>query len=146
MRIWSIHPQYLDAKGLVALWRETLLAQKVLQGKTKGYRNHPQLIRFKNTDAPLEYIGSYLNHIWEEANRRGYSFDASKILKKLPAKSTKKIKVTEGQINYEIEHLLKKLKVRDIELYRQLKKEKSPLIHKLFKLIPGAVEDWEITL
>lgn len=37
MRIWSLHPSYLDAKGLVALWRETLLAQKVLLGATVGY-------------------------------------------------------------------------------------------------------------
>lgn len=37
MRLWSIHPRYLDTKGLVALWRETLLlAQAVLFGNTKG--------------------------------------------------------------------------------------------------------------
>ena len=41
MKLWSIHPKYLDAKGLVALWREALLAQKVLDGKTEGYKNHP---------------------------------------------------------------------------------------------------------
>jgi hypothetical protein len=29
-RIWSLHPKYLDARGLVALWREGLLAQAVL--------------------------------------------------------------------------------------------------------------------
>lgn len=32
MRLWSLHPSYLDAVGLVALWREGLLARKVLQG------------------------------------------------------------------------------------------------------------------
>ncbi|WP_368086417.1 pyrimidine dimer DNA glycosylase/endonuclease V [Nitrosomonas sp. Nm34] len=26
MRLWSIHPKYLDAKGLLALWREGLQA------------------------------------------------------------------------------------------------------------------------
>ena len=36
MRLWSLHPRYLDAKGLVALWREGLLAQAVLKGQTKG--------------------------------------------------------------------------------------------------------------
>lgn len=59
MRIWSVHPSLLDAKGLVACWRETLLAQKVLQGLTKGYKNHPQLDRFSNPPAqrlhPLFY-------------------------------------------------------------------------------------------
>jgi hypothetical protein len=33
MRLWSLHPEYLDANGLVALWREALLAQAFLQGK-----------------------------------------------------------------------------------------------------------------
>jgi Pyrimidine dimer DNA glycosylase len=47
MRIWSLHPQYLDRQGLTAAWREGLLAQKVLTGTTKGYRNHPQLRRFR---------------------------------------------------------------------------------------------------
>jgi hypothetical protein len=43
MRLWSLHPQYLDPQGLVALWREALLAQAVLRGKTRGYKHHPQL-------------------------------------------------------------------------------------------------------
>ena len=41
MRLWTLHPQYLDPRGLVALWREALLAQKVLLGRTRGYRAHP---------------------------------------------------------------------------------------------------------
>jgi hypothetical protein len=43
MRLWSVHPKYLDARGLVALWREGLLAQAVLRGRTSGYVRHPQL-------------------------------------------------------------------------------------------------------
>ena len=39
MRLWSLRPKYLDSQGLVALWREGLLAQAVLRGKTRGYRN-----------------------------------------------------------------------------------------------------------
>jgi len=79
MRIWSLHPKYLDAKGLVALWRETILAQKVLEGKTKGYKNHPQLNRFKNTDNPVGAIAVYLKYVAEEADKRGYNFDSNKI-------------------------------------------------------------------
>ena len=67
MRIWSLHPKYLDTKGLVALWRETLLAKQVLQNKTKGYRNHPQLNRFKNHSEPLEAINYYLSIVFKEA-------------------------------------------------------------------------------
>lgn len=144
MRIWSLHPQFLDSKGLVALWRETLLAQKVLQGKTKGYKNHPQLERFKNSNFPLEFIGSYLEHVWIEAQRRGYSFDYEKIQKKIPTSSRKKIKVTDEQIKYEIKHLSQKLKLRDPTFYNQLKKTKKILIHPIFREVPGPIEDWEI--
>ncbi|MFW9814044.1 MAG: pyrimidine dimer DNA glycosylase/endonuclease V, partial [Candidatus Thorarchaeota archaeon] len=79
MRLWSIHPKYLDTKGLVALWRESLLAQKVLQGKTKGYRHHPQLDRFKETEDPVAAIGMYLYHVHQESKVRGYNFQFSKI-------------------------------------------------------------------
>ena len=37
IRIWTLHPKYLDAKGLVAVWREALLAKHVLENKAKGY-------------------------------------------------------------------------------------------------------------
>ncbi|HLW43123.1 MAG TPA: pyrimidine dimer DNA glycosylase/endonuclease V, partial [Candidatus Acidoferrales bacterium] len=78
MRLWSLHPSHLDGKGLVALWREGLLAQNVLRGKTKGYRFHPQLNRFRATKKPVIAIGTYLRAVAEEAKSRGYSFDASK--------------------------------------------------------------------
>ncbi len=79
MRLWTIHPKYLDARGLVALWRETLLAQKVLQGETKGYRNHLQLIRFKEQTDPVAYVATYLRFIHQEAVSRGYNFDWTKL-------------------------------------------------------------------
>lgn len=79
MRIWSIHPKYLDAKGLVALWRETLLAKKVLEGQTRGYRNHPQLERFKQSENPLDKINHYLSSVYSEALEREYHFDKEKI-------------------------------------------------------------------
>jgi len=102
MRIWSLHPKYLDAKGLVALWRETLLARHVLLGKTKGYKNHPQLNRFKKVKNPVDAIDQYLDSVLKEALERGYNFDADKI-----SRSFKKIKinVTEGQMQFETGHL-----------------------------------------
>src|SRR5689334_16098762 len=108
MRIWSIHPKYLDTKGLVALWRETLLAKHVLEGKTKGYKNHPQLNRFKQLKEPLNSINYYLSVIHDEACNRQYSFDKDKVnwnFKK------SKLQVTTGQMNYEAKHLLQKLKL-----------------------------------
>jgi hypothetical protein len=143
MRLWSIHPKYLDAKGLVAVWREALLAQKVLEGKTKGYTNHPQLIRFKKTENPTLYIGTYLHHIYLEGLRRNYKFDRTKIREfdtKIP-----KIPVTRGQIDYEFKHLLKKLSKRDKTLYMKLKKTKNVRTHPIFYIIEGPVEGWEKT-
>ncbi len=141
MRIWSIHPQHLDAKGLVALWRETLLAQKVLLGQTKGYRNHPQLQRFKSHADPLAAIAAYLQAVQLEAARRGYNFDASKILH---TGSAVKIPVTEGQVAYELGHLKAKLKVRDFAAYERLTNNANPSLHPLFTLIDGGIEDWEV--
>src|SRR6185503_20356424 len=98
MRIWSIHPQYLDAKGLVALWREALLAKHVLEGRTKGYKNHPQLIRFKNAADPQKAINQYLAIVFEEACARGYQFDRKKINWRFKPVT---LFVTRGQINFE---------------------------------------------
>lgn len=119
MRIWSLHPQHLDTKGLVAPWRETLLAKHVLEGKTKGYTNHPQLNRFKEEKQPLDCINFYLAKIYDEACARGYNFDKSKFqsIAKNPS-----LKVTQAQVNYEWKQLLKKLKERDTERYSTTKK------------------------
>lgn len=141
MRIWSLHPKYLDAKGIVALWRETLLAKHVLLNKTKGYKNHPQLSRFKELKNPVEAINEYLDHVLKEAQERGYNFDASKISK--PCKKTK-ITVTNGQMEFEISHLLKKLKLRDPKLFSQLKEFKKFEPHPMFREVKGEIEEWEI--
>jgi hypothetical protein len=143
MRIWSIHPQYLDTKGLVALWRESLLAKHVLEGKTKGYKNHPQLKRFKATANPVNCINQYLSVVYEEALKRGYNFDKSKINWNV---EQIKLTVTIGQVKYETKHLLKKLKLRDIAKYNDLKNQNELLTHPLFEIIAGEIEEWEIIL
>jgi hypothetical protein len=142
MRIWSIHPEHIDTKGLVALWRETLLAKHVLEGKTKGYKNHPQLTRFKQCENPVECINQYLSIVYFEAVKRGYNFDKHKIdWNFTPAQLT----VTKGQLEYETLHLLKKLKTRDIGKYNALTSTNTVHVHPLFKLIDGSVEAWEKT-
>lgn len=141
MRLWSIHPYYLDAKGLVALWREGLLAQKVLLGETKGYRNHPQLHRFRASSNPVGSIASYLRCIADEAETRGYNFDRSKIARRNIKKS---MPVTSGQIEYEFGHLLRKLKARDPGRHAALKANKSIRPHPLFRKVKGNVEQWEV--
>ena len=79
MRLWSLHPKYLDAQGLVALWREGLLARAVLRGNTRGYKHHPQLDRFTAHAQPRLAINAYLAGVHAEAEARGYSFDRTKI-------------------------------------------------------------------
>jgi hypothetical protein len=143
MRLWSISPEYLDRQGLVALWREGLLARKVLEGQTKGYKNHPQLIRFRGTNDSLAYINAYLEGVYEEAVKRGYNFDATKIA--LLKNKLKDIKVSNGQVNYEFNHLLRKLEQRDFGQYSKIKDTGRNEIrtHKVFKTVEGKIENWE---
>jgi len=140
MRIWSLHPEYLDSRGLVALWREGLLAQKVLCGLTRGYVNHPQLIRWRRCADPVGAIAAYLQGVWAEADRRGYKFDRGKIL---PAAQAVEIGVTAGQLRYEWGHLKRKLAARDPELLAQWNRVDAPEAHSIFTVVPGDVEDWE---
>ena len=140
MRIWSLHPQYLDAKGLVALWRESLLAKKVLQGRTRGYQHHPQLDRFRARHDSVQLIDRYLSEVYAEALERGYAFDRKKIGRKL---SAEKIAVTKGQLQYEFEHLKKKLRRRDRKKFAAVVDISFPKPHPLFKIVRGAIEKWE---
>lgn len=140
MRLWSIHPKYLDSQGLLGLLRESLLAQKVLLGQTVGYKNHPQLIRFKNTKDPILYIGTYLYYVYVEGESRGYNFDKNKIIK---YDLTVRMPVTKGQIQYEFQHLLEKLRVRDSSKYEEVKDEIIIETNPIFYVTDGDVEKWE---
>jgi hypothetical protein len=140
MRLWTIHPKYLDRQGLTALWREALLAQAVLNGETKGYRNHPQLERFKASKEPLWAIGAYLRHVFLEASCRGYNFDESRIG---ALSKAGRIAVTAGQVSYEWLHLLNKLSSRSPEIYKKWQEVENPDINPLFVSKPGEIEPWE---
>lgn len=140
MRLWSLHPRHLDRQGLVACWREALLAQKVLLGETKGYRNHPQLTRFREQPEPLAAIGRFLAGVQEDATKRGYNFDASKVV--VPdASDVPRIPVTTGQLAYEWEHLGAKLALRSPEFVRA----PQPTPHFLFAVVSGGIAPWEMT-
>lgn len=140
MRLWSLHPKYLDPQGLVALWREALLAQAVLRGETRGYRNHPQLDRFRNHPFPLASISVYLKDVHNEAETRGYAFDKSKIR---PVRKQVTLVVTSGQMEYEWAHLMAKLKARAPDLYQQHRKIEVPEPHPMFEVRTGKIESWE---
>ena len=141
MRLWSLHPRYLDAKGLVALWREGLLAQKVLAGSTRGYRNHPQLSRFRAQPDAQGTIAAYLREVQREAVRRGYRFDATRIG---PCAEGASLPVTSGQMDYELAHLRAKLSVRDPAALQRIAAVQEPEPHPMFKIVAGDVEAWEV--
>lgn len=139
MRLWSIHPKYLDRQGLTACWREALLAQAVIAGRTKGYTRHPQLERFQACPDPLEAVGTFLAGVQEEATRRGYRFDASRI----DRPGSARIRVTAGQVAYEREHLLNKLRQRTPDLVATLEADAIAEVHPMFDVIPGDIASWE---
>lgn len=140
MRLWTLHPKYLDPQGLVALWREALLARAVLRGKTIGYRHHPQLHRFREHGTPRTAINAYLAAVADEAAARGYAFDRRKIG---PARGCARLDVTTGQLMAEWEHLLGKLRVRNPEYYARCRGTTSPEAHPLFRVTRGPVASWE---
>ena len=142
MRLWTPHPKYLDGRGLVALWREALLAQAVLNGQTRGYTDHPQLVRFRDTPSPPESVASYLRGVLDEATRRGYHFDRAKIASRECADL---IEVSDGQLDYEWEHLKKKLRARAPFWLAKVESVSCPDPHPLFRIVPGAPAEWEIT-
>ncbi|WP_200963772.1 pyrimidine dimer DNA glycosylase/endonuclease V [Rothia mucilaginosa] len=174
MRIWSLHPSLLDRRALVACWRETLLAQKVLRGLTRGYTNHPQLIRFRAHPQPLEAVAAYLSRLADEADARGYSFNRALIgagedstgenredknsasensadKAENPYASVVRIPVPLGQLEYELAFLQHKVAGRDPEWEHQLRErlaargELAACAHPLFEVVPGAIEPWEKT-
>lgn len=141
MRLWTLHPRHLDAAGLVALWREALLAQAVLLGRTRGYTRHPQLHRFRKAADPAAFIAAYLRVIAAEATSRGYKFDSARIATAETA--VRSIAETKGQLLYEWEHLGTKLRRRSPAWYRNEVAGVKPTPHPLFRIVAGGVRDWE---
>ena len=140
MRLWTIHPRYLDPQGLVALWREALLAKAVLRGETRGYKHHPQLARFRAHASPRSAINAYLAAVHAEATARGYVFDRRKLG---PQRRVAPIAATSGQLAYEWRHLMKILAARNRPLHARWRPTRRADCHPLFRRVRGPVADWE---
>ena len=140
MRLWTLHPKYLDPQGLVALWREGLLARAVLRGETRGYKHHPQLERFRSHATPRLAIIAYLAAVHAESVSRGYNFARSKVR---PVRPVQPIAVSSGQVSFEWSHLLHKLSVRNPALFNQWRGLAEPACHPMFHPHPGPVASWE---
>ncbi len=140
MRLWSLHPRHLDAAGLVACWREGLLARAVLSGATRGYRNHPQLDRFRAAADPLASLDCFLSRLVDEADARGYRFDETKIIYR--ACTGGHMTVTAGQVEHERAHLAAKLAARDPARHAAFMS--GPVdVSTCFRVVSGPVEPWE---
>jgi len=143
VRVWSLHPRYLDWMGLGAQWREGLLAQAVIAGETRGWRKHPQLNRFKEHPEPDAAVGFYLLKVWEEAASRGYRYDISKIRQRPDSVTT--IPITKGQLEYELKLLLDRTRVRTPRWYERIRVlNGDPIPHPIFHVVEGGVADWEV--
>jgi hypothetical protein len=140
MRLWSVHPRYLDRQGLTACWREALLAQAVIERTSGGYSNHPQLQRFRATDDPLGAVGAYLRGVAAEADARGYRFAKDKILR---VGDVGHIPLTRGQLDYEWKYLLEKLALRSPDLHKVFTGIEIPDPHPLFAVVDGDIASWE---
>lgn len=150
MRLWSVHPKVLDQKALVACWRESLLAQAVLGGLTRGYQHHPQLQRWRAHETPLAALGGYLAALWWEADRRGYHFNAAKILippphfpQVLPLPTELCMEVTRDQLRFELAHLRAKITQRAPDELSRVAALTDPPCAPSFYLVAGGVADWE---
>lgn len=143
MRLWTISARYLDAKGLVAAWREGLLALKVLRGETRGYRNHPQLERFRSAPDPVGVARRYLEALAAEADVRGYRFDRSRLGPETGG-NHEPISVASGQIDYELKLLLHKLETRDPSRRASIIAETASIaLNPVFRAVPGGIASWE---
>jgi hypothetical protein len=140
MRLWTLHPRYLDAQGLVAVWREGLLARAVLRGRTRGYRHHPQLERFRAHAYPRAAINCYLALIAAEAAARGYTFDLTRIG---PQRRGIVLKASRGQLEHEWRHLMRKLRARSPHLHKKWRDERAVRAHPLFRIVKGGIAPWE---
>ena len=142
MRLWTIHPAQLDRRALVAGWREALLAQKVLQGATKGYTNHPQLVRFRAMPDAMAAITTYLHTLADESDARSYRFNRELIVRE--PDSALRMTVTDGQLSYEWDHLCRKVIERDPDWAREVLTQSTPRANPMFDVVVGDVAEWEI--
>ncbi|MDY6055401.1 pyrimidine dimer DNA glycosylase/endonuclease V [Micrococcus sp.] len=143
MRLWTLHPRHLDRPGLTGGWREALLAQAVLAGRTRGYRHHPQLERFAAHPDPLAAVGAFLTVMADEADARGYRFDRSRIDRPGPVSGVDAIPATTGQVEYEWAHLRAKLAARSPDWLARWAAEDTPEVHPLFTVEDGPLASWE---
>ena len=147
MRIWTLHPRFLDRQGLLGQWREALQAKNALLDPhhSSNVCHERQLRRFKAAKIQaLSCMGVYLHAVADEMILRGYKPNVSLIPYYVGTPSL--IPVTQGQVNFEIAHLMAKLTERDPSRLLPLSKIRvlmSNQLNPIFKEVGGDIESWE---
>jgi hypothetical protein len=113
-------------------------------GDTRGWRNHPQLDRFKDHSETMDAIGFYPLKIREEASFRGHSYDGSKIRR--PINRVALTSITTGQLLYEFSLLLERTRLRMPAWHEKLREVYDlPKAYPLFEVVEGDVGRWEVS-
>lgn len=150
MRLWSLHPSYLDKQALQVCWADALQAleyYKQERAYMKGITNdlspyfYPCLDRFRMTGSPIAHITNYLHGLCDESERRNTPFGRAKLPEFTPGL---RLKVTDGQIAREEKLLLLQLNRRkQTQLWMDLFVAEYVQPHPLFEIVSGPVEPWE---
>ena len=139
MRLWSLHPRYLDPQG----WSrcgETLLARKVLRGETRGYRHHPQLQRFREARDPQSAIDAYLPR---STPRRRRAATRSTRTSSMPTRARKDPGRARATRRARMGHLIAQARVAQPGAHVRWRELQRPRTHPSFRVVAGGVADWE---
>jgi len=81
MKIYLMHPSYLDSKRLVETWRSSVLIKNVLIGKGgKNLFYNKYVCLFSRSHYPINFIIRYMIDVKAEADKRDFKFDSGLIL------------------------------------------------------------------
>jgi hypothetical protein len=140
MCLWSLHPEYQDPRGLVALWREALWCRRFSEVKG-AVMSPPSIGSFSGFGVARRPLPRYLYVVYAEAERRGYHFDVQRI----PSEGhVDCVEVTHGQLAYEREYLKQSCN-RSPSWLTSIESASIPKPHPLFCIVSGTVAEWEVT-
>lgn len=155
MRLWTIHPKYLDGKRLTSQWKEGIQMMHIWKeigenpepAKRLGYVSHPQVRRLSNllvADSGLIslLLHQHLTAVHEESVQRSYSFNKKLIDDLAPdCKNAPKVYVTMGQVAYEFALMATK----NNEWSQKVAIDPYMLCNPIFQVVSGSIESWEKT-
>ena len=140
MRLWSLSTRQRLIEWVFSRYgAKVCLRRKCSWDKRRAIDFILNLIGFASENWTAT-IGAYLWAVLDEARSRGYNFDASRIAtERLPIS----ISVTRGQLDFERQRLMKKLRTRDQDRFRILGAAVARP-HPILRVVAGGLEPWEV--